>query len=790
MRIIYCILLFTHYIIMNAQTISGKILDSKEIGLENITIEIETSSNEDLLITSNNHGEFNFTVQSSSFFILYIKEYGYKEFEKKYFVKDLHLPIEIILENDELVNLETVNINSKKPLIKRKIDRLEFNVDDTPLQNLSAWDILKNTPNIILKNDQLSVRGNTQILVTINDKKTMMSQEELRQLLENTDGSTIYSVEVITNPPAKYEASGSAIINIKTKKNLLSGYKGQIYTRYHQTKYAKVMIGTSHSYNKNKWQLNGSYYFVNGKYFRSNYDVTTYTDAKTRWESDMIRKTVAKEQHVYNFASQYAIDSLQSVQVGFNGYNNPASIGDYNVPTKIFSTTTNLIESNYLTLNNRREYSNSFNAYLGYEKKFGKQSINWTNNFSLRKYKENQDVKTELNFINQPLQNNRFANEAIQDLKLYSTQIDYALTVENYGLEFGAKYSFVENKNDLDFYQQINNNLIYQPDKSNIFNYQEQILALYASGNYKWNKWEAKAGFRTETSWIKTFSDQPKAENYRTKTDLFPTFYLMYNFENNSQLGLNYGKRISRPNYNFLNPSKSYYNLFSYFQGDANAISTIIHNLNLTYTLKNWNFEAYYRYEKDPAMEISLQDNDTFETVYFFTNIKNGEAFGLNFSKSFDIKPWWKMNVFAMGEFNTNYYIGANQNQYKNDVLFYNVNLSTQLDLNKEKTFSISAGYVYNSKTIQASFDISSSQNTYLIINRKFWDKRLDVGLILNDIFKTDRNTITTNYADQNQNFKDYRDTQYLMLNLKFNFGNQKVKDVKKVNNTDEQNRI
>ena len=112
------------------------------------------------------------------------------------------------------------------------------------------------------------------------------------------------------------------------------------------------------------------------------------------------------------------------------------------------------------------------------------------------------------------------------------------------------------------------------------------------------------------------------------------------------------------------------------------------------------------------------------------------------------------------------------------------------MDLDNAKTFNISAGYQYNSKAIQGSFDISSSQNTYLILNKKIWDKRFEIGLVFNDIFKTDRNTISTKYANQNQYFKDYRDTQYFMLNLKYNFGNQKVKEAKQAQKTTEQNRI
>ncbi|WP_312556978.1 outer membrane beta-barrel family protein [Empedobacter brevis] len=783
----YLLLFFPQLIF--AQLTTGKLIDEQNQAIKNSSVEVEIPSLEPIVLETDENGQFSFELNQAKSFSIYIKEFGYQEFEEVYQTDNLK-PFTITLKKDESIQLKDVIVSGQKPLLKRKIDRIEFNVENTPLQNLSAWDIVKNTPNVILKNDQLSVRGNTQILVTINDKKTLMTQDELKQLLENTDGSTVSSVEVITNPPAKYEASGSAIINIKMKKNVLSGYKGQVAARYHQSIYSKGMLGTSQSYNTDKWQLTGSYYFVNGKYVRKNFDVTTYEQDKSRWESDMIRRTVAKEQHVYNFASQYTIDSLQNLQFGLNGYRNPASIGNYNVPTNIYNIDNNQLESYYVTQNHRRESSNSFNSYLVYDKKFGNNNLTWSNNFSHRYYKEKQDVLTQLNFNDKPYEENRFLNNALQKLNLYSTQIDYTFTNKYFGLETGTKYSFVKNDNDLDFFESIQNTIEYQPDKSNVFNYKEQIFALYISSNYKWKKWEAKAGLRSETTWINTISDNPITKNKRTNTGFFPTFYLMYSFENAGQIGLNYGKRIDRPDYNFLNPSKSYYNMFSYFQGDANAISTIIHNLSLSYTLKDWNFETYYRYEKDPAMEISIQNPETFETVYHFTNIKNGEAFGANLSKNFNLKSWWKLNLFAMGEYNENYYFGPDQKQYKNDVFFYHLSLSTQLDLDRAKTFNLSAGYRYNSKAIQGSFNISSSQNTYVILNKKLWDKRFEIGLTFNDIFKTDRGTISTKYADQNQYFKDYRDTQYFILNLKYNFGNQKVKDAKQIEKTSEQNRI
>ena len=182
-----------------AQIISGKIIDEQNQPIKNSSVEVEIPSQDPIIIESNENGEFNFELQQASTFTIYIKEFGYQEFEKTYQANSENYLI-ITLQKDETINLKDVVVSSQKPLLKRKIDRIEFNVENTPLQNLSAWDIVKNTPNVIMKNDQLSVRGNTQILVTINDKKTLMSQDDLKQFLENTDGTTVSSVEVITIP--------------------------------------------------------------------------------------------------------------------------------------------------------------------------------------------------------------------------------------------------------------------------------------------------------------------------------------------------------------------------------------------------------------------------------------------------------------------------------------------------------------------------------------------------------------------------------------------------------------
>ena len=172
---------------------------------------------------------------------LVVKNQGYSLFEKKLDLTKLE-PLNIILKK-ESQEIEGVVMTKRKPLVKRKVDRLEFNVENSNISSLNAWEILKNTPSVTVNNEVLGVKGSTGILVTINDKKVMLTGDELKNLLENTQGDEVKSVEVITNPPAKYEASGSAVLNIVLKKNKIEGYRGILSSKYVQTQYAKGVFG-------------------------------------------------------------------------------------------------------------------------------------------------------------------------------------------------------------------------------------------------------------------------------------------------------------------------------------------------------------------------------------------------------------------------------------------------------------------------------------------------------------------------------------------------------------------
>lgn len=780
---------FPILILAQKQKAGGTVVNTENEKLSSVKVKVYNA--EDKLIKeleTDDNGKFVLEDIAEEYIKLVIKNQGYSLFEKKVDLKEFE-PLNIVLKK-ESQEIEGVVMTKRKPLVKRKVDRLEFNVENSNISSLNAWEILKNTPSVTINNSVLSVKGSTGILVTINDKKVMLTGDELKNLLENTQGDEVKSVEVITNPPAKYEASGSAVLNIVLKKNKIEGYRGILSSKYVQTQYAKGVFGLSQYYKKDKLSLMGSYYKGLGTYYREGTDYVNYPESQTRWVSTMNRKDKNNNQNTLNFNAEYELDSLTNLSLNYSGYFSPKSFGTYNVPTLIYNQQ-DIVESDYTTINDHRSRSINNSVSFQIDRKLNKKSsLSWINYFTGNNVVKYQNVITYLNFAGQPPKEDNFLTENKADVQLYSTQFDYQWKDDRLELESGTKYSFVKTSSQLDFSDNENGALQYRPEKSSVFDYKEHNFALYSSLAYNVGKWSFKGGLRAEMTNLEGVVSEPHELNKSNYWKFFPTFYAQYTTENKQEFGFSYGKRISRPSYSWLNPAKSYYNLFSYYQGDPKLKATITHNLNLTYSWKDWNLDLYYRKEIYPSMEISYQEPSTNSLIYYFTNIEKGEAFGVSLYKNFQVKSWWNIILSENLEHNENYFKGIDGMLYKNKVWNWVSNISTSFTLDKSSDWKMEMGHRYYSPGIQGTFRISSLWSAYFVMNRKFFSKKLEASLIFSDIFRSTEQKVSTKYANQDNYFLDYTDTQGVTFSLKFNFGNQSVKNAKTIKKTAEQDRL
>ncbi len=779
-------------LLLSAQTkqIGGQVQDANKIVLAGATVMLLDSNYQEIREVKTDHfGKFILMLDHPSGYYLRTTYLNFKSQELFFHSDTISRPFLLELLPEAKV-LEEAQVVGRAPRLIRKLDRLEFNVQNSNLSALNSWDILKRTPLVMVNGADLMVRGNKNIVVLINDRKVMLTGDELKTYLENTAGSDVQSIEVITNPPAKYEAEGSTIINIKLSKSNLYGYRGTVVALAEKSSTWKQLFGLTQYYKNEKFNLRGTYNFGRGTYARYETNYVYYPNEQTSWEGVMDRFDTNNSQNSYVFSIDYTPDTTWTVNAGLNGYYGPKTYGIYEVPTVIYDKN-HVQESSYFTTNDHQRSTKTNNLYLQVTKKLNSRwSINWSSYFTDNHSTNDQDVLTALRFKGEEPTYTRFISNNGNKNRLFSSQIDFTGKIKKLGLEFGGKFSDVKTTSTLAFFDDESGELEQRHDKSSVFDYKERNVALYGSLDYAWKKWSWKAGLRGEYTDLEGIVSEPADINKRDYFVLFPTFYMQYALTDDQQFGFSYGKRISRPAYSWLNPAKSYYNRFSYFQGDPRLRATIVHNLNLTWTKNNWNIDLFYRFEKWPNMEISRQDNNNHQLIFQYTNIKKGQGAGIDLGKSFQLTGRWGLNLQLEGMYNQNYFMGTDDVLHKNDVYIGNGNVSTNYVLNKDAGWNLELVNTFTSPTIQGPFHITGYSSTYVMTNRKFFKKKFEVNLSFMDIFKTEKMTISSKYGDQNNFYKDYRDTRKVNLTLRYHFGNQKVKSSNQPTRTEEQNRL
>lgn len=764
--------------------ISGVVKNDKSQLLEfvNVVVQNQADSLQVFVDLTNKNGAFEINNVPSGDYILKASIVGYKNYSQK--IKIIgNLSKQIVLK-ESAEELSEVVVSNKKPIIKRKSDRIEFNVQNTIVSSNNAWEILKRTPGVLISGNTISIRGSRSVLVTINDKKTYLSGEDLKNLLQGMGGTEIKLVEVITNPSAKYDATGSSVLNLKLINNTALGYKGSIGTIYSQGIYAENAIFSRHFYKTKTLALMAGYRFDKENELFKGENVVSFDNTQTTWKTDVFRRNDKSAIHNFQMSAGITIDSLNTITVGANIFNAPNNSADNTNPTNIYNNQNQL--QAYILTNNKQYFPRKNNSYyLNYDHQFKKGMITLAADYVNSSNIINEDILAT-NSVSSLL-DNHFINNNNQDIKIFSSQADYILENEASVFEIGIKNSSVKANNVLDF-----QNLIGTVNSSsNNFDYTESVLAGYISYSKELKKWSLKAGLRTESTVSKGVASNPSVENENKYINLFPTANALYKISEGNSVGFTYGKRIQRPNYKSLNPSKNYSNPFSYFVGDVNMKPMISDNFGISFTRNDkYFFDLYYKNEKNPSLQISKQDNGTKEIYYKDTNIEKNEAFGLDFSTELNPKAWWTVSLQSGLGHNNNIFIGADNNLYKNSLIVYNASVNQVFYINEAKGFTAEMNFKYNSPTARGSFTIKQTSNLEIGFRKKMLQNKAELAFKVSDIFRGDIEAGTSQYANQNNYFHEYVDTQRFLIDFRYRFGNQKISPSKEKEKTEEQKRI
>ncbi|MFV0564838.1 MAG: outer membrane beta-barrel protein [Flavobacteriaceae bacterium] len=781
--------------------LSGTVLDNGKLPVSYANITINAFDNSQFVqgTTSNEEGFFKIENLKKGRYKLQISYLGYESIEDSVDLKNnFQLQPYILKENPHI--LGSVNITAKRPTVKRTVDRLVFNVEQSTLSNENILNVLKHTPSVFVHDGTIKVKATTPTIY-INDRKVHLSLSEVQQLLEGTAATNVKAIEVITNPPAQFEAEGGAVINIVTSKNVITGYNGSVFGSYSQGfKHPKYVMGTSHFYKTKKLSTYLNYNVNPRKDYRQSIEKINYynKDDITRWDTDYERNRKSFS-HNINANAEYEINSNNTVALTTSILVSPQN----NNTTKINSKT-NVLNKNYdldslFDTNAKTDIKTSNLAFtLDYTHKFKREGEKMLLSFHQTNYNNSsfQNVSTGYYLPNSStaFRNNRFQTYNAQNIELYTSQMDYELPLsDSEEFKAGAKLSHIDSDNDLSQYLYNNGIKVEDLDNTDTFKYNETGLAAYASYAKEWNKWSLKTGLRVEFTDTESESIN---KNEKTQSDylkLFPSIYILNRLNDNNEWYFNYNRRIHRPRYAELNPFKYYLNDNTFIMGDPNLKPQTDDVLTLGYTLKStYTFEVYYRYENNPTLQVTYQDNKKNILQYINTNIDKSISYGLDFTTYTPVLNDWSIYALASVFFYENgFYDFKNNNRYySNENWSFYSKVIIYFSFLKDKSLTDDVSLLYISPIYEGPTLASDRFSLDISLRKNLWTDRASMNIGITDIFNTQNYTQTTDYLDQDSKMESRLENRLFTFGFNYKFGNYRLKPTEKEIELDERDRI
>ncbi|RFZ82889.1 TonB-dependent receptor [Mucilaginibacter terrenus] len=680
-------------------------------------------------------------------------------------------------------SLQTVNVVAAKPLIERKMDRTVMNVENSVLAaGNSALEVLERAPGVSIdKDDNISLKGKQGVTVMINDKLTYMSASQLTTMLKSMDASTIQSIEIITNPSAKYDASGnSGIINIKLKKNKQTGTNGNLSLGV--VKGRNWRNNTSLSLNHKQGNLNLFATLSRGDQKRENIlNIDRRVDSAQSSTYFKQRTSLLSEVHYnnYRFGADYATSSKNTVGFVINGdytneYNNP------NKTTTQLGRTPDANDSYQTTLANIKQTYRNFAANVNDKLQLDTNGQELSVDLDYSIFHNGSDARYETNFLLPNGSTQRppqfILNQTPATITIWTQKADYALPLnKTMKLEAGVKFSSVKTDNDLQ--AQINSGDVFINDTSrtNHFIYEEKIAAGYLNLNKSFRKTSIQAGLRAErTSSMGDLVTKNQVVD-RKYLNFFPSVFINHTLSDKHELGISYSRRIDRPGYDQLNPFRFYLDQYTYEQGNPFLKPQYTNSFELSYTYnKTINVTLGYAKTTDVSTEIILTDTISKATYQTRLNLNTQNSYNININSPYTISKWWTGNVNFNGfyqQYKSADLLGANLNNGKATFI-----LRTTQTFMVAKGWKAEASGYYQSPLSFGIFDIKQQYAVDAGVSHSFYQKKMNVKFAVSDIFNTRRNAVSSHYQSVNLDVHQKNETRLARLTFTYNFGNSKIK--------------
>lgn len=789
--------------------ITGQVVQAELAPLNAATIQVLSPRDSAIIkmaLTTKN-GDFEIEQLKPGTYLLSVSAVGFKSYTSTAIqlkAGDNKLP-QIKLDSIP-ATLAEVTVVAKRPLIEYKIDKTVVNVEASITNaGTSAMDVLEKSPGVMVDRDgNISLKGKQGVLILIDNKPTYLGGQDLSNMLKNMSASELDQLEIMTQPPARYDASGnSGVINIRTKKSKQRGFNGNLSTSYIQGKYPKTTNSINANYKSAKMNVFGNYSYnhwegfnileLNRKFKDENGNTATIFDQESE---------IQNHSNSHNFKGGMDFYLTKKTTLGFvlNG-SAQSRHGNVNSHTNLQHSDGTLYSTNNassanndkwknggLNLNMRhllnekgREISADLD-YITYDNRSRQSSSNYL-------YDEQGDL------INDPsaIVPNPYIlrGDLPSHIYIYSGKVDYTHPLKKEAkIEAGWKSSYVKTDNDAP-YEFFENNQWHTDARTNHFLYNENINALYVNFSKQVKKLGIQTGLRLENT-VANGTQVIKNEKFkRNYTELFPTAYLSYAITEKSQFGLSFGRRIERPNYEDMNPFQRILDQFTYQQGNPYLRPQFSRNIELSYNLKGiWNFNLNYTNVKDIIEDILKQDDEAKTTFQTKDNIASSKNFGFSVSYNKSFTKWWTISLYGNAFYNK--FAGlVNNAQLEADMYAFMMNFNN--------TFKFPHGWggelsgFYRTQTLEGGLIVANPMGVFnLGVSKQILKEKGSLRLNIRDPFWIQRFSGYTRFDNIDVVIKNRWDNRRIGLTFSYRFGKgQQAAPKRKTGSaSDEQNRV
>lgn len=681
----------------------------------------------------------------------------------------------IKINTNSTLNEVVIQANSKS--FERKVDRNIFNVANSVYaSNNTATDLLKLTPGIKVEEENIALIGKGNARVMINDQMIQLTGEALLSYLKTISSENIQSIEVITAPPSKYDAEGnSGLINIVLKEARQNAWSNQINAGFRGAHKGSWSLGNNFNYNKNRVSILAGVSGVTG-YRQTNENMQIiYPDQV--WKTSNIG-TKRTNSFAGNLQFELKASDKTSLGIQYRGSTNTPNNKD-----KTHTDVNNLVDNLNKSINtigkNKEDMNNqSLNIHLIHKLDTLGTKLNFDFDYFTYKNTKSRLFNTIEYDVNNIINNEHKAQSfGLQNIENYSAKIDIDHPLKWFKFSYGAKASFITTDNKTSFFNHTSGTPIEDLKQRDNFEYKENTQAVYVNGSKNFGeRWQAQVGLRLEntqtTGHSKTYDIQDKVDY----TKLFPSVYLAYAMNEDNNFSLSYNRRIGRPSYWELNPFRWYINEYSYSEGNPKLEPTFVDNVETSYTFKNkLTMSIGYSITKNSYSQYAIIDPQTNVQQFVRENIYDLAIFNANISYSFNKWKWLQSQNTVSVFHNHTTLIKKVDLEIVNGWGAYFATNNT-IYLNANKTFQAQIDFWYQPTCNYTMYNVKSTSSLTIGAKYAMLDKKLNLSLLVNDIFKSSTMNVTTSTNGINQHYNVDYDPRYINIGLSYTFGNSTIK--------------